>query len=134
MPRPRRRVNDDAGAMALVGGLAGALLGRTPGSAAIGAAAGGLLGQGSREVVVPLDLALKQLVEDRKAVFVGFHRVGARGGRLDLKLADAYHFLISRVAENGETGETGTRDAIDDAIYDDLNAQLDALDPARANG
>ena len=122
-------MNNDAGATAIAGGLAGALLGRTPASAAVGVALGGLFGQGTHEVVVPLDLALKQLVEGRGGVFVGFHRVGARGGRLDLRVADAYHFLLSNISEPHKT-----RDAIDDAIYDDLKLQLDALEPPSENG
>jgi hypothetical protein len=120
LPRPRQQRSGDAGPGLVFGALLGALV--SPVGALIGGALGGMAAGQPSSVPVPLEDALRIATADRGLRMVWFVRTGSHSGRVAVRHGDHYHVVDAAAAP-----ALMDRNAIDDGIYDQLLAQVDAL-------
>jgi hypothetical protein len=123
MARPRVRDID--------GSLVGALLGGAI-AGAQGAVVGGLLGSSTnKNIPIPLDTALRTALEQRSLASVRIQREAKN--RLSIVFAsepEKYWLFVSEV----NIEPSWTADDLDDALYDNALAQIDAWMKAHGGG
>jgi hypothetical protein len=122
MPRPRR-TKDASGTV--VGALVGAAIGGPLGAALAGATAGGLLGTAANpQEPLPLDLAVAQYFAARGLVLVTLKRPSKISASAIFKAPQGSAYFQIKAFVPPRPGLK--REAIDDALYDQLATRVNA--------